>query len=93
MAVSVRIIRDEQLLSYAAGIRAVYVSAFTTPPWDEEESVADAYLERVVEDLTRPGFAAALALDGATVQGFCTAWRTPAALPEDRCYPQVARPF
>ncbi|WP_241788053.1 hypothetical protein [Streptomyces sp. PRh5] len=37
-----------------------------------------------------PGFLAALALDGARVLGFATAWTTPTPFPADRCYPQVA---
>ncbi|MEV6394590.1 GNAT family N-acetyltransferase [Streptomyces sp. NPDC051907] len=89
MASSIRIVGDERLLSYAAGIRAVYASAFAAPPWDEAESMADAYLERLGDDLARPGFVAALVLDGDTVHGFCTAWTTPADFPKDRCHPQV----
>ncbi|MEU0060857.1 GNAT family N-acetyltransferase, partial [Streptomyces sp. NPDC006334] len=45
---------------------------------------------RLVDNVRRPGFTAALALDEANVVGFATAWTTPAPFPTDRCYPQAA---
>ncbi|MFI0976945.1 GNAT family N-acetyltransferase [Streptomyces sp. NPDC021093] len=50
---------------------------------------ADRYLDRLVGDVRRPGFVAALATDGDAVLGFATGWTTPDALPPDRCYPQA----
>lgn len=78
------------LLSYAAGVRAVYADAFGTPPWTEGPEQARAYVERLAEDVDRPGFTAALALEEGLVLGWATAWTTPAPFPADRCYPLVS---
>ncbi|WP_329462303.1 GNAT family N-acetyltransferase [Streptomyces sp. NBC_01431] len=79
-----------ELLSFADGLRQVYTEAFTAHPWQEDEAGADLYLARLARDIVRPGFTAALALDGDTVLGFATAWTTPDTFPSDRCYPQVS---
>jgi GNAT superfamily N-acetyltransferase len=76
--------------TYSAGIRAVYAETFAAPPWAEDEAMADAYLDRLALDAERPGFAAAVALDGDDVIGFCTAWTTADPFPDDRRHPQVA---
>ncbi|MFJ6636530.1 GNAT family N-acetyltransferase [Streptomyces sp. NPDC091376] len=80
----------DRLLTYAADIRNVYADAFAAPPWAEDAAMADAYLDRLAIDVLRPGFAAAVALDGERLIGFCTAWTTPDPFPEDRCYPEVS---
>lgn len=80
----------EGVREYADGIRRVYTEAFSAPPWDEDESVAALYVERLARDAQRPGFTAALALAGDTVAGFATAWTTPAPFPGDRSYGDVA---
>ncbi|WP_236238990.1 GNAT family N-acetyltransferase [Streptomyces sp. CC228A] len=90
MAVVVRAVSGEQLPVYAEGVRAVYADAFGGPPWGEGPERADAYLERLADDVHRPGFTAALALDGGTVLGWATAWTTPDPFPADRCHPGVS---
>ncbi|APE20036.1 MULTISPECIES: GNAT family N-acetyltransferase [Streptomyces] len=79
-----------RLLAYAYGIRAVYADAFGVPPWLEGPEQAAAYLERLADDVRRPGFTAALALDGDTVAGWATAWTTPDVFPADRAYALVS---
>lgn len=74
----VRPVPGVELLWYTQGLRAVHADAFGGPPWREGPERADAYLERLAEDIHRPGFAAALALDRHTVVGWTTAWTTPA---------------
>ncbi|WP_407555254.1 GNAT family N-acetyltransferase [Streptomyces sp. Pv4-95] len=90
MAGVVRAVSGRQLESYADGIRTVYADAFGGPPWAEGPTPADGYLLRLADDVRRPGFRAALALDEGTVLGFATAWTTPAPFPTTRCYPQAA---
>ncbi|WP_405801901.1 GNAT family N-acetyltransferase [Streptomyces sp. NBC_01506] len=90
MKPTVRRVSGALLLSHAAGIRAVHADAFAAPPWHEDGTQADLYLERLADDVRRPGFVAALAFDGETVRGFATAWTTPPVFPAGRCYPQVA---
>ncbi|XUZ91533.1 GNAT family N-acetyltransferase [Streptomyces sp. HD1123-B1] len=80
----------ERLEPHLDGIRSVYASAFGAPPWREDETMATAYLDRLAEDTSRPGFLAALALEGGTVVGFATAWTTPTPFPAGRRYPQIA---
>ncbi|MFI1016607.1 GNAT family N-acetyltransferase [Streptomyces sp. NPDC020965] len=89
-AATVRIDSGSGLLRYAEGIRAVYADAFTGPPWHEDPATADTYPARLSEDATRPGFTAALTVEGTTVLGFAVGWTTPDRLPADRCYPRVA---
>lgn len=90
MTVVVRAVCGERLLAYAEGVRAVYADAFGGPPWHEGPERADAYLERLAGDTHRPGFTAALALDGDTVLGWATAWTTPDPFPAGRCHPQIS---
>ncbi|MFJ6730428.1 GNAT family N-acetyltransferase [Streptomyces sp. NPDC091281] len=78
------------MLRYAAALRSVYVDAFCAPPWGEDESRADAFLERLADDRHRPGFTAVLAFTGGGLAGFATAWTTPAPFPTDRRHPQAA---
>ncbi|MGV9988043.1 GNAT family N-acetyltransferase [Streptomyces olivaceus] len=90
MTAAVRVVPGQRLLSYAAGVRGVYRDAFGRPPWNEDAGRADAYLDRLASDAGRPGFIAAVAVDGDTVCGWATAWTTPDPLPAVRCYPQIA---
>ncbi|MGY3682703.1 N-acetyltransferase family protein [Streptomyces sp. TE33382] len=90
MSSQVGLVTEEALRGYGEGIRAVYAEAFSAPPWYEDPEEADDYLERLAEDAARPGFTAAVALDGETVTGFATAWTTPEVFPRDRSYGQVA---
>ncbi|MFJ8748481.1 GNAT family N-acetyltransferase [Streptomyces sp. NPDC102441] len=86
----VQLVDGGDLPAYADGIRQVYAEAFSTPPWNEDPSAAGLYVERLADDALRPGFTAALALDGDTVGGFATAWATPGVFPADRSYGHVA---
>ncbi|MFJ3904813.1 GNAT family N-acetyltransferase [Streptomyces sp. NPDC090025] len=92
----VRTVSGEELLGYGDGLRAVYADAFGGPPWNEGPDGADAYLERLADDVRRPGFSAAVALDGegdvgdVGVVGWATAWTTPDPFPTGRSYPRVA---
>lgn len=86
----VRAVSGDRLLAYAQGVRAVYAAAFGGPPWNEAPERADAYLERLADDVHRSGFTAALALDEDAVLGWATAWTTPDPFPAGRCYPSVS---
>ncbi|MER8037202.1 GNAT family N-acetyltransferase [Streptomyces hydrogenans] len=90
MPALVRPASGSHLLAHADGVRAVYVDAFGSPPWGEGPEHADAYLRRLRDDVDRPGFTAALALDGDAVLGWATAWTTPSPFPADRCHPQIS---
>ncbi|MBL1292197.1 GNAT family N-acetyltransferase [Streptomyces sp. NPDC057067] len=86
----VRLVEGASLPSYADGIRQVYADVFSEPPWNEDPSAGDRYVERLAADAARPGFTAALALGGGTVGGFATAWTTPDVFPSGRSYGHVA---
>ncbi|MBZ6229906.1 GNAT family N-acetyltransferase [Streptomyces olivaceus] len=90
MTAVVRLVPGQRLRPYRDGIRGVYADTFGAPPWNEGPERADAYLDRLDTDINRPGFTAALALDGDAVIGWATAWNTPEPFPTERCYPQVA---
>ncbi|MYW09015.1 GNAT family N-acetyltransferase, partial [Streptomyces sp. SID2563] len=87
----------DALLARRDGIRQTYAEAFAGPPWHEDPEQADGYVHRLAEDAARPGFRAALALDGdpekpdaASVVGFATAWTTASPFPSARGYAAVA---
>ncbi|GAA0593000.1 GNAT family N-acetyltransferase [Streptomyces crystallinus] len=86
----IRPVAGTELLSRGADIRRVYADAFSRHPWNEDATVADTYIRRLADDVTRPGFVAALAFDAETVVGMATAWTTSAPFPSGRCYPQAA---
>lgn len=95
----VRLVEGASLPSYADGIRQVYADVFSEPPWNEDPSAGDRYVERLAADAARPGFTAALALGEGTVGGFATrgtvggfatAWTTPDVFPSGRSYGHVA---
>ncbi|MEV6318090.1 GNAT family N-acetyltransferase [Streptomyces sp. NPDC051776] len=90
MSPQAELVGGERLLAYGEGLRQVYADAFAQPPWGADEAMAEAYMERLAVDVTRPGFVAALARDGARVLGFATAWTTPDPFPADRGYPLAA---
>ncbi|MEV0255000.1 GNAT family N-acetyltransferase [Streptomyces sp. NPDC050732] len=54
----------ELLTRHTEDIRSVYAEAFAQPPWNEAPAEADHYLKRLADDASRPGFTAAVALDG-----------------------------
>ncbi|MFJ8883874.1 GNAT family N-acetyltransferase [Streptomyces sp. NPDC102402] len=86
----VRLVGSGSLPAYADGIRRVYSDVFSAPPWNEDPSAGGEYTERLAADAGRPGFTAALGLDGDTVSGFATAWTTPRVFPSGRSYGHVA---
>lgn len=86
----VLILTGSQLLGHADALREVYASAFCAPPWDEDEEKAVEFVGRLVHDVHRPGFTAALAFTNTGLAGFATAWTTRAPFPTDRCHPQAA---
>ncbi|MFC9796396.1 hypothetical protein ACFVJI_27635 [Streptomyces sp. NPDC127584] len=67
-----------------------YADAFGSPPRGEGPERADACPRRLRGDVDRPGFTAALALDGDTVLGWATARTTPSPFPTGRCHPQTS---
>ncbi|MFI6091122.1 GNAT family N-acetyltransferase [Streptomyces sp. NPDC051218] len=90
MASVVRLLSGEQLLAHVDDLRGVYAEAFRAAPWYEDEERVAQFLVRLHDDIRRPGFTAAVALEGAGITGFATGWTTPAPFPADRCYPQAA---
>ncbi|WP_367047324.1 GNAT family N-acetyltransferase [Streptomyces sp. Je 1-332] len=90
MAAVVRVLSGAQLLAYVDDLRGVYAEVFGAAPWYEDEERVAQFLVRLGDDARRPGFTAAVALEGARITGFTTGWTTPAPFPADRCYPQVA---
>ncbi|MGW7075010.1 GNAT family N-acetyltransferase [Streptomyces sp. NPDC054866] len=90
MAAVVRVLRGEQLLAHVDELRTVYAEAFGVPPWYEDEERVAEFLVRLGDDVRRPGFTAAIALEGTGIAGFTTGWTTPDPFPADRCYPQAA---
>ncbi|MFD9726178.1 GNAT family N-acetyltransferase [Streptomyces sp. NPDC059072] len=67
-----------------------YADVFSAPPWNEDEETIRQFAGRLQTDTRRPGFRAALAQSEAGIDGFATAWVTPAVFPRGRAYPQVA---
>ncbi|MEU6463098.1 GNAT family N-acetyltransferase [Streptomyces sp. NPDC046976] len=86
----IRVHKDAQLLAHIEDLYAVYVDAFCTPPWDEDEERAADFVKRLRVDVDRPGFTAATAVRDGELLGFATAWTTPAPFPDDRCHAQAA---
>ncbi|MET9109645.1 GNAT family N-acetyltransferase [Streptomyces zhihengii] len=90
-ATAVRRLSGSGLLAHEGDVRRVYREAFAEPPWSEDASVADRFLDRLAGDAARPGFTAAGAFaDGGALVGLATAWTTPTPFPSGRCYPQAA---
>ncbi|RSS58286.1 GNAT family N-acetyltransferase, partial [Streptomyces sp. WAC06614] len=90
MPVDVLRLPASELLGHTAGVREVYAGTYGAPPWAEDPGRADDYVRRLADDVKRPGFTAALALDGDLVLGYATAWTTPDSFPTDRCYPYIS---
>ncbi|NXY99404.1 GNAT family N-acetyltransferase [Streptomyces sp. BR123] len=67
-----------------------YAEVFSAPPWNESAETIRRFAARLHSDSRRPGFRTAIAQSAAGVDGFATAWLTPAAFPSDRGYAQVA---
>lgn len=89
MAPDIRVFRGKDLLEHTEALHSLYLLAFCAPPWNEEEEKAVEFVGRLMDNVRRPGFTAALAFTGAAVVGFATAWTTTAPFPTDRCYPQA----
>ncbi len=90
IGIAIRIFKGPDLLTHSGALHSVYVEAFCAPPWNEDEEKAVEFVGRLVDNVRRPGFTAALAFEGSEVVGFTTAWTTCAPFPTDRCYPQAA---
>lgn len=90
MATDIRVVRGDDLLAHTHGLYSVYLDAFCAPPWNEEREKAVEFAGRLPTEVRRPGFTAALAVQGGEVVGFATAWTTLSPFPTDRCYPQAA---
>jgi hypothetical protein len=72
----IHVCTGDELLAYAAALHSVHIGAFRSPPWNEDEEKAAKFLGRLVSDVRRPGFTAAIALQDADVVGFTAAWTT-----------------
>ncbi|MYR78720.1 GNAT family N-acetyltransferase, partial [Streptomyces sp. SID5466] len=59
MTSEVRTVQAGEVIRYADGIRDVYASAFSAPPWNEDPAGAGVYTERLARAALRPGFTAA----------------------------------
>ena len=90
MSVDMHVFRGAELLAHAHDLYSVYVDAFCAPPWNEDTENAVGFVDRLPEDVRRPGFTAVTAVEDEVLLGFATAWTTLAPFPTDRCYPQVA---
>ncbi|MFB7778950.1 GNAT family N-acetyltransferase [Streptomyces bauhiniae] len=64
---SIRVCSGAELLDLVEAVRSAYLDAFAAPPWDEGEPEADAFAARLVTNVGRPGFTAALAVEGQRV--------------------------
>ncbi|GCD97011.1 GNAT family N-acetyltransferase [Embleya hyalina] len=71
------------------GMRDVYRAVFCAEPWNEDETAAERYLERLDADRRRDGFAVTVA-ENDDVLGFAVAWTTPSVFPTTRSYARVA---
>ncbi|MFJ8233405.1 GNAT family N-acetyltransferase [Streptomyces sp. NPDC094448] len=89
-APSVRRVPPGELLGHQADLEQVYTEAFAGPPWYEDAGRASDFVRRLSDDVSRPGFVAALGFDGDGVIGLATAWTTPSVFPANRCYPEIA---
>ncbi|WP_327283601.1 MULTISPECIES: GNAT family N-acetyltransferase [unclassified Streptomyces] len=67
-----------------------YADVFSAPPWNEDEETIRQFSVRLQADSRRRGFRTALAQSAAGIDGFATAWLTPATFPKDRGYAQVS---
>ncbi|MEO3922285.1 GNAT family N-acetyltransferase [Micromonosporaceae bacterium B7E4] len=77
-----------------------YAAVFCAPPWNDSPERAARFGELLTDWAGKPGFAAVLADDGATVgtgrqdrvvPGFAVGLTTPTPFPADRAYGQVRR--
>ncbi|MEU8726158.1 GNAT family N-acetyltransferase [Streptomyces antimycoticus] len=90
MNTRIKVFRDAGLLAHSGALHSLYVSAFCVPPWNEDEARAAEFVGRLVSNVRRLGFTAALAFAGEESLGFATAGTTLAPFPTGRCYPQAA---
>ncbi|MER8222576.1 GNAT family N-acetyltransferase [Streptomyces sp. NPDC094143] len=89
-ALTVRVLHGEDVLAHVDALCSVYVDAYCVPPWDEDEEKAAEFAARLLLDARRPGFTAAVGLEGGDVLGFASGRTTLSPFPTDRCYPQAA---
>jgi ribosomal protein S18 acetylase RimI-like enzyme len=82
-----------EVLAVADELGEAYMEVFSAPPWSKEDPGLRQFRERLDADAVRPGFRAAVATSGSSVDdvdGFATGWTTPARWRTDRAYPKVA---
>lgn len=79
------LLTGEQSLVRQPELVHLYRSAFTGPPWHENETAVTAFDTRLTADARRPGFRAVLAAG----RGFGTAWPTASPFPAERSYGRV----
>lgn len=87
--VVVRSLSGAQLLTRREDARRVYAEAFAGPPWGEDASAADRFVQRLADDAARPGVTAAGVFRYGVLVGLATAWTTPTPFPSGRCYAQA----
>ncbi|MER8029971.1 GNAT family N-acetyltransferase [Streptomyces bauhiniae] len=87
---NIKVYAGAALLARGDALRSAYLDAFSAPPWEEGEAEANAFAARLVTNVGRPGFVAAVAVEDERVTGFATAWTTPSPFPTDRSYGQAA---
>ncbi|KIF02717.1 GCN5 family acetyltransferase [Streptomyces sp. RSD-27] len=78
------------VLDLADELVDAYADVFSAPPWNEDAETIRQFAARLQTDVRRPGFRTAFAQSPAGIDGFATAWLTPAPFPQGRGYPRVA---
>ncbi|MFF4328644.1 N-acetyltransferase [Streptomyces sp. NPDC048387] len=78
------------VLDLADELVDAYADVFSAPPWNEDAETIRQFAARLQANVRRPGFRTAFTQSTAGIDGFATAWLTPAPFPRGRGYPQVA---
>jgi GNAT superfamily N-acetyltransferase len=79
-----------ELLKVQDQLAAAYGDVFSRPPFGRRQDSIDHFLQRLTEDVHRPGFLAVIATDAAAgITGFATGWVTQAPFRTDRSYGKV----
>ncbi|MEV0199074.1 GNAT family N-acetyltransferase [Nonomuraea sp. NPDC050691] len=81
----------DQAFARADELVEIYRTAFSGPPWNEDECGAADFARRLTGDVRRPGFVAVLATWEGRPVGFGTVWQTASPFPSGRAYDRVRR--